>query len=386
MPEKKEATSGTLVAGIDLSTHSGGAQAHSSTNGDGDSILVEITDLLGRARIDASEAILKQVAETLRDNPDAKLLWQVRDLLAAKFPDPVWAVPNLLPAGLTVLAGRPKLGKSWLALQIAVACGTGGNVMGEQVQRRRVLYLALEDGHRRLQDRLRSQQCPEDASLTVVTEWPLLIETGLDHLTKLAEVEGYELIVVDTLARFARIRKAEQQDLITERLDAMQRWAVQRNVAIVLVHHHRKAGASMSDLVDDVMGATSITGMADAVLGLYRGRGQRGAELKMTGRDILERELAIEFDQDLHCWQLLGEAGSVRSDTLQGRILSVLETDFDGEATVGEIAAAIDRHRENVRKEVAELVATGKLERIAAGRGRQALFRLKAQPAPGYGG
>jgi RecA-family ATPase len=69
-------------------------------------------------------------------------------------------VPGLLPVGLVMLAGRPKQGKSWLALQMAVAVGTGGKLLGQDVPEGKTLYLALEDSARRIKSRLESQQAP----------------------------------------------------------------------------------------------------------------------------------------------------------------------------------------------------------------------------------
>lgn len=66
-------------------------------------------------------------------------------ILTTQWPEPVWAIPHMLPAGLTILAGRSKIGKSWLALQIAQAVAAGSTVLDRQVQKGPVLYLALED-------------------------------------------------------------------------------------------------------------------------------------------------------------------------------------------------------------------------------------------------
>lgn len=308
-------------------------------------------------------------------------LWSAGDLLKAEFPDLVWIADGLLGAGLYILAGRPKLGKSWLALQLAISVATGGVLFGQTLTPRRVLYLGLEDSERRLQSRIQTLQCPSNGQLDFITSWSQLVDDGLDKLIALLETGGYELVIIDTLARIARTRRKEQETIIAERIDMLQRWAGEHNVAVLFVHHHRKSGASISDLVDDVMGATSLTGSADGVLGLYRGRGQRGAELRMTGRDLPERELALEFDRQLNCWQLIGEAGTVRSDSIQGMILAVLASDFDGAATVAELAQALERHRENIRKEVEELVTKGKLERAGA-KGRQHLYRLVTKHLP----
>ena len=57
---------------------------------------------------------------------DEKTTWTLDELLDADFPEPTWTVPDYIPVGLVSLAGRPKIGKSWMALQLAIAKGSGG--------------------------------------------------------------------------------------------------------------------------------------------------------------------------------------------------------------------------------------------------------------------
>ena len=350
-----------------------GSQPHHTT-GEADSqepILADLHSLLAAAKVQPPD--------------DPGKLWTAADLLSHSFPEPNWAVPNLIPAGLNILAGRPKIGKSWLVLQTAIAAGSGGMVLGERVERRNVLYLALEDSQRRLQERLRLQSCPPGASIEFITQWPALIESGLEHLQKLIEKNGYGLVIVDTLARWAGLRKLEDEQLVTQRLSELQRYATQRNLTVLLVDHHRKAGASsVTDVIDDVMGATSKTGMADAALGLYRQRGQQGAELKITGRDVLDRELAVTFDHQTMCWQLLGDAAGVKANTLQGEILESLAESFSGECTATDLARYLNRDRSNVRKEMIELAARGRLIKVDQKQGREVRFKVMAEPAPSY--
>ena len=80
------------------------------------------------------------------------------ELDAMTFPPLAWAVPGLVPEGFGLLTGPPKAGKSWLVLDIALGVAAGGRVLGKvRVGRPRpVLYFALEDGERRLQDRART--------------------------------------------------------------------------------------------------------------------------------------------------------------------------------------------------------------------------------------
>src|SRR5690606_4426019 len=89
-----------------------------------------------------------------------RTVWTLAELYAADFPPPHFVVPDLLPAGLTILAGRPKLGKSWLALQMTAAVGAGQTVLDQPAEGGRVLYLALEDTPGRLKDRALKQQIP----------------------------------------------------------------------------------------------------------------------------------------------------------------------------------------------------------------------------------
>ena len=113
------------------------------------------------------------------DRPDGCLKrrtsWTASDLLGAELPEPRVAVDGLLPEGLTFMAGAPKLGKAWLCLGLAIAVASGGRALGNiHVERGDVLYLALEDNARRLQDRLRlllnGEAPPEGLHLEL--EWP----------------------------------------------------------------------------------------------------------------------------------------------------------------------------------------------------------------------
>src|SRR5215211_983634 len=64
-----------------------------------------------------------------------------------EFPPPKFAVPNVIPEGVMILAGKPKLGKSWLAYHLAIAVAAGGVAFGEYrvTDPGAALYLALED-------------------------------------------------------------------------------------------------------------------------------------------------------------------------------------------------------------------------------------------------
>src|SRR3990172_4718263 len=87
----------------------------------------------------------EEMYQEVRADTTTKTRWTVGELLAADFPEPDWIVPGMIPIGLTYLAGRPKIGKSWLALQLAHSKATGGIFLQERVSQGNVLFIALED-------------------------------------------------------------------------------------------------------------------------------------------------------------------------------------------------------------------------------------------------
>src|ERR1051326_2170606 len=106
-------------------------------------------------------------------------------LLSSKLPEPQWAVPGFLPEGVTLLAGKPKMGKSWLALDLALAVAQGGSALDSLPTRGgHVLYLGLADSRRRMYDRghkLLGRQAPP-TGLTYAGTWAPLGEGGLNDL------------------------------------------------------------------------------------------------------------------------------------------------------------------------------------------------------------
>src|SRR5918992_3521750 len=102
-------------------------------------------------------------------------IFTAAELMAEDLPPVRWVVPEILPEGVTFLAGKPKLGKSWMGLGLGIAVATGGVALGtKQVEQGEVLYLALEDNKRRIQNRLNKLLAgrPAPASLHITTAWP----------------------------------------------------------------------------------------------------------------------------------------------------------------------------------------------------------------------
>lgn len=227
------------------------------------------------------------------------------ELMAMNFPPMQYAIPGVLAEGLNILAGPPKIGKSWFVLQAALAIAYGGRAFGVKVEQGDVLYYALEDGWRRLKRRLREvlhgQPAPE--GLTLGTWIKRLDDGGLDSIEDwVSSHQQARLVIVDTFQRARPLRGGKGADTYGEDVihsAELQRLAVDYGVAILAIHHTRKATGD--DPLEAVSGTQGLAGTADAVLVLRRERNQPTGQLFITGRDVREQTLAMTFD-DFHKW------------------------------------------------------------------------------------
>jgi len=219
--------------------------------------------------------------------------------LAGIDPRPLrYAVPGVFPEGLTLLAGAPKRGKSWLALDSCLAVALGGKALGAvAVLQGRSFYLALEDSDRRLQSRAQHLlgKEPIPAAFEYATRLPdpgRLIELLRTYCRAHADVR---LLVIDTLARIRppqpRHRGAYDWDYAVG--SKLKEVADEFHVALVVVTHTRQMAAA--DFVEAVSGTSGLTGAADTIVVLDRVRGQDDGRLKVTGRDVQEAEYALRM-------------------------------------------------------------------------------------------
>ncbi len=225
------------------------------------------------------------------------------------FPEPRWAVPSIVCEGVTLLAGPPKVGKSWMGLGLGLAIASGRPAFGTlDVDPGAVLYLALEDTPRRLQARIRTVLAgePAPAALTLGITCPPMPAGGDVYIADWLDTRpDARLVVIDV---FARVRGTPPAGVAAYDADyaaitRIKRVADAYGVAVLLVHHVRKAAAE--DFLATVSGTNGLAGAADAVLVLERARAQADGVLHVTGRDVDETDYALSFDPEAGAWTIL---------------------------------------------------------------------------------
>ena len=290
------------------------------------------------------------------------------ELLRKKFPPARLVVDGVLPVGLSLLAGRPKIGKSWLALNLGLAVSSGAPFLGRSTVPGSVLYLALEDGDRRVQARLAKMlgSTKPPKNLFLQTECPAMDEGGKEALEGwLQQCESRRLVVVDVFQR-VRPRAKSGSNYYADDYSSvlgLKALADAYDVAVVAVCHTRKADPGM-DPFDAISATTGLVGAADHAMILDRT--PTGIGLYGRGRDLEEFDLAVSFDPSNAHWSAIGDRDAVgRSDT-RNAIIAALEQAGTpiGPAEIAKISGLAD---DVVRQRLKGLVQAGDINKSGRG-------------------
>lgn len=306
---------------------------------------------------------LTTLLQTETNNQGKKTVWSVSELLNTDFPEPTWAVPELIPVGLISLAGRPKIGKSWMALQLAVAVASGGYFLGKQVEKAEVLYLAFEDHERRLKSRIKQIGISHEAQITFKTDYRPLDGDGINDLYAEVASGRYKLVIVDTFGRSLTAGKLEIKDYADNVavLSPLQKMAQEYGITMLLVDHHSKINGD--NPITDLIGSIGKSATFDCVIGLYKEQGKQGAKLMIVGRDMDDVDLAIEFDALTGCWQSLGDTRSVYQQSVLDAIRSL--TKMGELATTQAITDYLgNTYKGNVSRAIRELLDNRKIKKL----------------------
>lgn len=296
------------------------------------------------------------------------------ELLAMDLPEPVFVVDDLLPEGLTILAGNPKIGKSWFVLALAVDIASGRKTLSIfDTKQGDVLYLALEDNPRRLQNRLRKvlkgNRAPQN--LTIRTESPTLDNGGLEAISNwLDRHPDAKLVVIDT---FAKVRGEEnptrsRYDNDYKALGDVKKLSEKHEVAIIVVHHTRKADAD--DFLATVSGSFGLTGNADTIAVIKAFGGRADAELLVRGRDIEEKELALQFDRRSCRWHVAGDSEDLKRSRARQDIIDLFRAKENKIMGPSEVAGHLGKTEASVKNLMPSMVDDGELTKEGRGQYR----------------
>lgn len=292
------------------------------------------TALRAYQRAKQDEAAKIEGFTSLAANLPAGGVFTAAELDKMDLPPVQWAVPGLLPAGLSFLVAAPKMGKSWMALDLCLAVAAGGEWLGRKVNQGPTLYLDLEDSANRAQARMRTlldgfTAAPETCTFRLLA--PILGPDLFKILDEwIAANPGAKVVCIDT---FQKIKPATGKNETSYSADyricaPLQSWAQQHNICVLLVHHTKK-GTGSADIFEGINGSQGLMGSADAVLMLTKGDGRFAEEatLSVTGRDVDMEQYAARFNKASCRWELLGtvEEQALQSFESNPAVLTIKE-------------------------------------------------------------
>jgi AAA domain/IclR helix-turn-helix domain len=274
-------------------------------------------------------------------------------------------VPGMIKEGVMLAAGKSGLGKSWWALQLAIAVAQGGKAFNAiDVEQGDVLYLSLEDDKDQMQERLNllleeGEDYP--ARLTIAHEAPLLSRRLSERLEAWLKTHPEaRLIIVDVLQKIRPHQDPkgnlyEQDYRIGEALKPLAR---RYHVAIILLHHCNKL-VNPEDPLDAISGSTGLIAPADIKAVFMRARGRAQAKLFITGRGVREQWAAFEFEEGV--WTYLGDAQEAERSEARQAIVGLLQT-ASGPMTPAAIAERLGKKRSTVRVLLMRMVDRGEVK------------------------
>ncbi len=295
-------------------------------------------------------------------------IWSHGELMAHRFPPRRWILDGLIPdSSLTLLGGRKKHGKSWLCLQLAQGVALGFHVLDRATTLGTVLYLCLEDGDWRTQERLFRQHAARQIPGLHYSFGPLrpLDDGGISQVEAMLSQLEPALLIIDTLAA-AKSRGVDENSAsdMAPILNRMRELAQTARCAILVTAHHGKRTGG--DAGDDLRGSSALAGAADLNLGLYKTEsGGNCYLLKAEGRDIPDTEIPIVFDPvhtfAWHVQQAIAHSNQEARVHADQELLDALTRHGPCDATT--VAAAIGRDRARTSSRLVRLAREGAISR-----------------------
>jgi len=293
-------------------------------------------------------------------------------LVHTNVPPPKFFVHDLIPEGLTIIAGRPKSAKSWLGLNLCYSVALGVEALGcYDTERTNTLFIGLEDSFGRLRNRLTmmkngnpDEPYPPNLHVRVMIE--PMENGGEEHLKRLVEEHDIGLVVIDTLFKYfgntVKSRSAYQDDIaITGRI---QDFAINLGISTIGIHHTRKP-KDPDHFLTEVSGTYGLTGEADSVIVVQRDA--IGPVISATGRDIDEFEKRrASFDKTTGWWSMGMENVGIHMTAIRAEILKIFESGNRG-YTISEFANIWGKGYDVTKKHLSRLYQAGLLARKGDG-------------------
>jgi AAA domain/Bifunctional DNA primase/polymerase, N-terminal/Primase C terminal 1 (PriCT-1) len=285
-------------------------------------------------------------------------LINAKELLAQEEEQTEWLWDGILPAGgMSLLVAKPKVGKTTLAFNLAVAVSRGADFLGRKTQKVPVIYLALEEKRSQIQKKLKALGVSEEQIYFHFGSAPV---NAVKEIEPLITETGAKLLVVDVLQKFCRVKDLNDYSQVTNALEPLIATAREENCHIVLTHHAGKADRKDGD---DILGSTGLLGGVDTSIIIKKQDKRRTFfTIQRYGEDTPETVIELKLDGSLEA------VGSRQEVEIEETIPEILEALEDGALTEKEIWGRIERNHDVTAKALRVLVERERVNRSGNGK------------------
>jgi hypothetical protein len=305
--------------------------------------------------------------------------YTAKELAEMDLTPPEFIIDGLLPCGVAILAAPSKIGKSWLALDMALSVVYGNPFMGYRTNCCEALYLALEDSLYRLNDRIGKLLAgePNPCGLHTSIESETMSQGFTGQLEDfLSEHPAVKFVIVDTFQKVrpqaGKNQTAYEADYQT--LNKFKALSAGHNACILLIHHTRKSNGLDTDPFENILGSTALQGATDTMFVIKKKkRTDETAVFSFTGRDIFQQELYIHFDKPECKWKNQGTveeideqavANCYESDPLVRTIVESVNKTDKWRVSLTELHDEVARRTGSILPEYGKALST-RLQRLA---------------------
>lgn len=246
----------------------------------------------------------------------------LKELFKMYFDELVCIAEGLLYQGVAILAGPPKLGKSWLVLALCIAISKGQEILGFHTNQCGCLYLSLEDSLRRIKDRSNNVLQNDNAipdNIYPRIKCPTIDEGLTDYLQSELEIHpDIKFIVIDTFQKICS-GNINSYNRMSQDVGKLKEFADDNGVCILLIHHSKKSKSR--DVFNEIQGSIGINGTVDTMIVLTKSKDNPfDVVFSATGRDIENIEKVIRFNKKKCQWEVIAEYESPEDKQYQDYI------------------------------------------------------------------
>jgi len=285
-------------------------------------------------------------------------LIQAKDLLSLEEPDTEWLWQGILPTGgLSLLVAKPKVGKTTLAFNLALAVASGRDFLGRKTKQSPVVYLALEEKRSEIRKKLKTLgETPEGISF----HFGSAPEKAVQEVRAVIQETKAGFLIVDVLQKLCRVKDLNDYAQVTNTLEPLMAMAREENCHILLTHHAGKADRQDGD---DILGSTALLGGVDTSIHIKKRDKRRSFfTIQRYGEDTPETVIELKPDGRLEA------VGSRQEVEMEETLPLILEALADGLLTEKEIWQRVGKNHDLVAKALRRLVERGEVNRTGSGK------------------